>query len=69
MKYYYRETTKRVPINRFGKLGIRPYLEVVYTDHIEDFNYRKRIKFKEMPIADQYRGIEPDQVYEYEREW
>lgn len=70
MKYYYRHITKREPINRFGKLGYRPYLQVVLTDDITKYNYRKHIKFKEfINLDDRYRGIDPDKIYEYETEW
>ena len=44
-RYYVRKVTKRVPINRYGKLGFREYIQAVLTDDITDFNYRKRIKF------------------------
>lgn len=43
--YYVRQLMKRVPVNRFGKLGYRLYYEVVKTNNIEEYNYRKRIKF------------------------
>lgn len=70
MKYYYRHITKREPINRCGKLGYRPYLQVVLTEDISKYNYRKRIKFKEfINLDDRYRGIDPDKIYEYEKEW
>lgn len=70
MKYYYRNITKREPVNRFGKLGYRPYLQVVLTEDISKYNYRKHIKFKEfINLDDRYRGIDPDKVYEYEKEW
>lgn len=46
MSVYYRTVLKREPINRFGRLGYREYLEVVQTDDISKFNYRKKIKFR-----------------------
>lgn len=46
MSVYYRSVLKREPINRFGRLGYREYLEVVQTDDISKFNYRKKIKFR-----------------------
>lgn len=46
MDVYYRSILKREPINRFGKLGYREYLEIVQTDDISKFNYRKKIKFR-----------------------
>lgn len=44
---YCRKIFKRCPINRYGKLGFKPVLEVVKTDNIEPFNYRKHHKFFE----------------------
>lgn len=75
MKYYYRIISKRVLINRFGKLGFKPYMEVVLTDDITEFNYRKRIKFEEMTALNGLRENELESilnanvVYEFEREW
>lgn len=46
MSVYYRTVLKREPINRFGRLGYREYLEIVQTDDISKFNYRKKIKFR-----------------------
>lgn len=46
MAVYYRSVLKREPINRFGRLGYREYLEIVQTDDISKFNYRKKIKFR-----------------------
>lgn len=46
MSFYYRTVLKREPINRFGRLGYREYLEVVRTEDISKFNYRKKIKFR-----------------------
>lgn len=46
MSVYYRSILKREPINRFGRLGYREYLEIVQTDDISKFNYRKKIKFR-----------------------
>lgn len=46
MPIYFRTVLKREPINRFGRLGYREYLEIVQTDDISKFNYRKKIKFR-----------------------
>lgn len=46
MAVYYRSVLKREPINRFGRLGYREYLEIVQTEDISKFNYRKKIKFR-----------------------
>lgn len=46
MPVYYRSILKREPINRFGRLGYREYLEIVQTEDISKFNYRKKIKFR-----------------------
>lgn len=43
---YYRAVLKREPINRFGRIGYREYLEIVQTEDISKFNYRKKIKFR-----------------------
>lgn len=43
---YYRAVLKREPINRFGRIGYREYLEIVQTEDISKYNYRKKIKFK-----------------------
>lgn len=45
MAIYYRSILKREPINRWGRIGYREYLEIVQTDDISKFNYRK-IKFR-----------------------
>lgn len=47
MKLYSRKIMNREKINRFGRMGFVPYLEVVKTDDISKFNYRKQIKFEE----------------------
>lgn len=46
MDTYYRSILKREPINRFGRIGYREYLEIVQTEDISKFNYRKKIKFR-----------------------
>ena len=46
MDTYYRSILKREPINRFGRIGYREYLEIVQTEDISKYNYRKKIKFK-----------------------
>lgn len=45
MAIYYRTILKREPINRRGRMGYREYIEIVRTDDISKYNYRKRIKF------------------------
>lgn len=52
MKVYYREVTSRESINHYGKLGFALYLEVVITDDIKPYNYRKHIKFEETTIEE-----------------
>lgn len=47
MAIYYRSILKREPINRWGRLGFREYLEIVQTEDISKFNYRKKIKFRQ----------------------
>lgn len=46
MAIYYRSILKREPINRWGRIGYRLYLEIVQTEDISNFNYRKKIKFR-----------------------
>lgn len=46
MAIYYRSILKREPINRWGRIGYREYLEIVQTDNIAKFNYRKKLKFR-----------------------
>lgn len=46
MAIYYRSVLKREPINRRGRVGYREYLEIVQTEDISKYNYRKKIKFK-----------------------
>lgn len=46
MAIYYRSILKREPINRWGRIGYREYLEIVQTEDISKFNYRKKIKFR-----------------------
>lgn len=52
MKVYYREVTSRESINSYGKLGFALYLEVVITDDVKPYNYRKHIKFEETTIEE-----------------
>lgn len=46
MAIYYRSILKREPINRWGRIGYREYLEIVRTEDISKFNYRKKLKFR-----------------------
>lgn len=46
MAIYYRSILKRETINRWGRIGYREYLEIVQTEDISKFNYRKKIKFR-----------------------
>ncbi len=46
MAIYYRSVLKREPINSRGRIGYREYLEIVQTEDISKFNYRKKIKFR-----------------------
>lgn len=46
MAIYYRSILKREPINRWGRIGYREYLEIVQTEDISKFNYRKKLKFR-----------------------
>lgn len=46
MAIYYRSILKREPINRWGRIGYREYLEIVQTEDISKFNFRKKLKFR-----------------------
>ncbi len=46
MAIYYRSVLKREPINRWGRIGYREYLEIVQTEDISKFNFRKKLKFR-----------------------
>ena len=46
MKLYSRELTKRMPVNRFGRLGYVLVREYVATEDIAPYNKGKRIKFR-----------------------
>lgn len=51
MKYYSRTITKREAINRFGKLGFVPYIEMFKTNDVkvyEQMNKGKRVRFAEV---------------------
>ena len=74
MKYYWRKV--KVPIwdNIYKRYSSTLVMEVIYTDHIDDFNKKKRIKFTEMglnKLEDHtlYHRLEPDIVYRYNAEW
>lgn len=46
MAIYYRSILKRETINMWGRIGYREYIEIVQTENISKFNYRKKIKFR-----------------------
>ena len=46
MAIYYRSILKRETINMRGRIGYREYIEIVQTENISKFNYRKKIKFR-----------------------
>ena len=74
MKYYWRKVKVRM-FDYYSKKSVyQLVMEVVYTDHIDDFNKRKKIKFTEMglnKLEDHtlYHRLEPDIVYRYNAEW
>ena len=63
MDMYYRSILKREPINRFGRIGYREYLEIVQTEDISKYNYRKKIKFKLYKQDDRIFIDEEKQTY------
>lgn len=60
MKLYSREVTRRMPVNKFGRLGYVLVREYVATDAIDRYNKRKHIKFKECDGDPE--GFLPDQI-------
>lgn len=60
---YYRAVLKREPINRFGCIGYREYLEIVQTEDISKFNYRKKLKFRLYTENDRIFIDEEKQTY------
>lgn len=63
MAIYYRTVLKREPINRYGRLGYREYLEIVQTEDISKFNYRKKLKFRLYNENDRIFVDEEKQAY------
>lgn len=63
MAIYYRSVLKREPINRRGRIGFREYLEIVQTENISKFNYRKKIKFRLYTENDRIFIDEEKQTY------
>jgi len=69
MLYFKRVTTRRVPINRYGLLGYRPYVEYFKTtdeDFIRRANYGKRVRFEAVPREPMFIHIDPNKIYETE---
>lgn len=66
MEYYERITTRREPINRFGKLGFVAYVEYFKTNS-EEFvtrvNKGKRIKFMSVERDKKFLHIDSDVIY------
>lgn len=63
MAIYYRSVLKREPINRWGRIGYREYLEIVRTEDISKFNYRKKLKFRSYSENDRIFIDEEKQAY------
>lgn len=63
MAIYYRSILKRETINRWGRMGYRQYLEIVQTEDISKFNYRKKLKFRLYNENDRIFIDEEKQVY------
>lgn len=60
MKLYSREVTRRMQVNRFGRLGFVLVREYVATEDIDRYNKRKHVKFKECDGDPE--GFLPDQI-------
>ena len=74
MKYYYRKVKRRYYDYYYRTYQYKIILEVVYTDNIDLFNKRKRIKFEEMglnTLEDHtlYHKLKPNLVYCYDVDW
>lgn len=63
MVIYYRSILKREPINRWGRIGYREYLEIVQTEDISKFNFRKKLKFRKFNENDRIFIDEEKQAY------
>lgn len=63
MAIYYRSILKREPINRWGRIGYREYLEIVQTEDISKFNFRKKLKFRRFNENDRIFIDEEKQAY------
>lgn len=63
MAIYYRSILKREPINRWGRIGLREYLEIVQTEDISKFNFRKKLKFRRFNENDRIFIDEEKQAY------
>lgn len=63
MAIYYRSVLKREPINRWGRIGYREYLEIVQTEDISKFNFRKKLKFRRFNENDRIFIDEEKQAY------
>ena len=63
MAIYYRIVLKREPVNKHGRLGYREYLEIVQTEDISKFNYRKKLKFRSYNENDRIFVDEEKQAY------
>lgn len=63
MAIYYRSILKRETINRWGRIGYREYIEIVQTENISKFNYRKKIKFRLYIENDRIFIDEENQAY------
>ncbi len=72
MKYYSRTITKRTGggcRKNHYRGWYESFQEVVFTDDITPFNFRKRIKFEELPIEKVKQELTPNKVYEFRKEW
>jgi hypothetical protein len=63
MAIYYRSILKREPINRWCRIGYREYLEIVQTEDISKFNFRKKLKFRRFNENDRIFIDEEKQAY------
>lgn len=69
MLYFKRVVTRRVPINRYGLLGYRPFVEYFKTndeDFIRRANFGKKVRFEAVPREPRFVHIDADKIYEEE---
>lgn len=60
--YYYRYVTRRMPTPPYGKIRYLETIEIVFTNDITPYNYRKHLKFSEIALKDLIKLVKPTEV-------